>query len=45
MSNAKDEFALLAHVVDKLHGNGSTVVRLTEHLGRSIKSPTKPVAL
>ena len=45
MADAHDELTLLAHGIDKLHGDHVAVVGLGELLGGAVKSSSKAVTL
>ena len=45
VANAKDEFVLFPHAVDKLHGNETRVIRFRELASCSIQCTSKPVPL
>ena len=45
VADAHDQLALLARLVDKLHGNEAGVEGLGKHGGRTVQCTTKPVAL
>lgn len=45
MTYAHDEFSLLSHVVDKLHGDHITGVGIRELFSCSIQGTPKPVSL